>query len=241
MAGAKAASAAQEALIAEAAKLLKGVSLKPISVPQNGEPGSRVCPDGAYLVADLDEGWLRSAIVHAADQLYALVDSGATNALRPAREGELSEARVIRVDLASGGTELHVNRCGTLLSTSPCQVIVPAGYLVQLGFHIAWKKKGCVIRRGGEPPLEVKVVKGCPLIARDCGLQLLEEYEGLKDAGSLVALKGLESTPPCNVTQGEARGWLASKVASGKLSRADQMVWLRAMFPECCQGGRLGC
>ena len=83
------------------------------------------------------------------------------------------------MDLASGVTELHINKCGTLLSSVPCQVIIPAGYLVQLGFTIAWKWKGCVIRRRGRVPLEVKVVKGCPLIAREKGLQLLYEYGGM--------------------------------------------------------------
>ena len=102
-----------------------------------------------------------SAISSASDPQYALVDSGATNALRPAREQELQEAKVIKVDLASGGTELHINKYGTLLSLGPCQVILPAGYLVMLGFTIGWKKKGCVIRRKGRDPLEVKVVKGC--------------------------------------------------------------------------------
>ena len=56
------------------------------------------------------------------------MDSGATNALRQAKDGELSSSRVIRVDLASGVTELHVNRYGILLEQLPCQVIIPAVY-----------------------------------------------------------------------------------------------------------------
>ena len=228
---ASAATGTKEALIAEAAKLLKGVSLKPVQVQVERlgglYPASLSAPD-----LGIDEGWLRSAVISAADQLFALVDSGATNALRPAGEGEVHDAKMIRVDLASGGTELHVNRFGTLLSTSPCQVIVPAGYLVQLGFSIAWKKKGCVIRRRGEVPLQVKVVKGCPLISRERGLQLLEEYEGLKESGGLASLSKLEPLPPCPLERREARGWLARKVAQGTLDRRDQITWLRAMCPE---------
>ena len=129
-----------------------------------------------------------SAVTSASDPLYALVDSGATNALRPGDPQELRGSRVIRVDLASGATELHVNRYGTLLSTSPCQVILPAGYLVQLGYTIAWKQKRCVIRRRGETPLAVKVVKGCPLISREVGLHLLTEYETLKENGEWIFL-----------------------------------------------------
>ena len=130
-------------MIAEAAKLLKGVSLKPLAV-------------GDVAGLGIDAGWLRSAKINAADQLFALVDSGDTKALRPAREGELAEAQVIKVDLASGMTELQ----GTLLSASPCQVIVPAGYLIQLGYSIAWKKKGCVIKQASAQAFPGLVLSG---------------------------------------------------------------------------------
>ena len=99
----------KEALLAEAAKLLKGVSIK------------------AVRVEDLDVTWLRSALISASDPSYCLVDSGATNALRPASEGELEGCRVIRVDLASGGTDLRVNEFGTLLHTGQCQLFGRAG------------------------------------------------------------------------------------------------------------------
>ena len=167
-----------------------------------------------------------SAVATASDPQFALVDSGATNALRPARDDELKEARVIKVDLASGVTELHINKCGTLLSSAPCQIMIPAGYLVQLGFSIVWKKRGCVIRRRGRVPLEVKVVKGCPLISREKGLQLLYEYEGLLESGGLPALKHVNPQHPGSFTQEEARGWLSSRVAHGRLTRQDQLAWL---------------
>ena len=168
-AGTSASSAAESshdvnALMAEAAKLLKGVSLKPLQVPELGEPLVALREFG------LDGSWVRSAISSASDPKYALVDSGATNALRPATGKELSSSRTIKVDLASGVTQLHVNQHGTLLSASPCQVTIPAGYLVQLGFSILWKKTSCSMKRKDRQPLEVKVVKGCPLIPRDLGL-----------------------------------------------------------------------
>ena len=87
----------------------------------------------------IDQGWLLSAVANASDSKYALPDSGTTNALRPATLQELELAKKIRVDLASGGTRLHVNQYGTLLSAQVCQVIIPAGYLVQWGFSIVWK------------------------------------------------------------------------------------------------------
>ena len=212
---------AQEALMAEAAKILKDVTLKPLRV------------EGDSLGAlGLNQGWVMSAIATASDPQFALVDSGATNALRPAREEELKEARVIKVDLASGVTELHINRHGTLLSSVPCQVIIPAGYLVRLGFSIAWKKRGCVIKRRGRARLEVKVVKGCPLIPREEGLQLLYEYEGLLETGSLPVLKLMSSERTPSFTAENSRQWLADKVAGGCLTRQDQLDWLSVMFPE---------
>ena len=86
------ASVSQETLLAEAAKLLKGGSLKAVHV----EAG------------DIGASWLLSVIESASDSSFALIDSGATNALRPATKEEL---QVIRVDLASGTAELRVNQC----------------------------------------------------------------------------------------------------------------------------------
>ena len=73
----------KEALTAEAAKLLKGVSFKPVRV-EDGTCGCMQASPWSVPALGIDEGWLRSAVVSAADQLLALVDSGATNALRPA-------------------------------------------------------------------------------------------------------------------------------------------------------------
>ena len=131
----------QKALMEEAAKLLKGVSLKPLRLAGEGQRAESLGALG------IDHGWLVSAVASASDPHYALIDSGATNALRPAEPHELESSQVIKVDLASGATELHINSQGTLLSTSPCQVIVPAGYLIQMGFVIVWKNGRCVIKK----------------------------------------------------------------------------------------------
>ena len=58
--------ASPEALVAEAAKFLKGVFLK------------------AFHLGDVDEFWIRSALASASNPDYCLIDSGATNALRSA-------------------------------------------------------------------------------------------------------------------------------------------------------------
>ena len=67
---AKASSSAHEALMAEAAKLLKGVSLKPIRMAD--EDSSVQVFDGLRI----DRGWLISAVTSASDPQYALIDSG---------------------------------------------------------------------------------------------------------------------------------------------------------------------
>ena len=182
-----------------------------------------------------DLGWLVSAITSASDQAFAPVDSGATNAWRQARDGrdgEISAAGVIQVDLASGAAELHINQWGTLLSAGPCQVIIPAGHLVQLGFTISWRRKGCIIQRGKEASLEVKVVKGCPLISREVGLRLLDEYEVMRESGGLITLKREVVEDFSGPSRQGASVWLSRKVAGGTLSREDQLVWLHAVFPE---------
>ena len=83
---------------------------------------------------------------------------------------------MIRVDLASGGTDLRITEHGTLLHLGPCQVILPASYLVELGYSINWKRQGCKIRHPRDGRLEVSVVKGCPLIPKEVGLRLLRDY-----------------------------------------------------------------
>ena len=80
-AAATSSSQAQEALFAEAARLLKGVSLKPVRV------GGDLAMPAASEAPEVDQGWLRSAVSHASDPGFALVGSGATNALRQAKEG----------------------------------------------------------------------------------------------------------------------------------------------------------
>ena len=59
--GSQAVSPAQEALFAEAAKLLKGVSLKPLHVDRESWQPAEL------EVNEIDKGWLRSAVSHASD------------------------------------------------------------------------------------------------------------------------------------------------------------------------------
>ena len=196
-----------EALVAEAAKLLKGVSLRPIRVE------------------DLDLSWIRSAITSASDPNYCLVDSGATNALRPAGPEELRDCRTIRVDLASGETELRINDQGTLLHVGLCQVILPANYLVDLGYSISWRKRGCKIKHPKKGALDVTLAKGCPLIPKEVGLKLLREYEERK-AGLPILSKAEVKDLTHTMSASEAREWIRDRLRAGPLTEVDQLVYL---------------
>ena len=208
-------------LIAEAAKLLKNVSLKPVRVQSRGLDSD----------VEIDSSWLLSAISGPADKSFALIDSGATNALRPASECELSGGRVIKVDLASGVTELRINECGTLLHSGPCQVIIPAGYLIDLGYSLTWKKRGCKVRHPGKGTLDVTVVKGCPLVPREVGLEILAEYEGRKKQN--LGIRRLEVIDTeCSLDATTARAWLRNRDFLGKgISEREQFTFLVGLFP----------
>ena len=153
-------------MIAEAAKLLKGVSLKPLRL--ESEP----VMSGNVDLSGVDDSWLFS-VASVSDCSCALVDSGATNALGAAEDSE-------------------------------CQVILPAVYLVDLGFTLAWLRKGCVIKHPRKGRLEVSVVKGCPLIPREAGLELLREYEHLRNS-ELKSARVVEPGTPNRVAKGKIR------------------------------------
>ena len=221
-------STGPETLIAEAAKLLKGVSIKPLRLE------SQPVMTGRVDLSCVDASWLLS-VTGVSDCSYALVDSGATNALRPAEDSELRAGRVIRVDLASGTAELRINDFGTLLHAGQCQVILPAAYLVDLGFTIAWRKRGCVIRHPKKGRLDVVVVKGCPLIPKEVGLSLLRDYEALKESEVRASKVELRDSPPL-VKRERVRGWLRERVQlqarlDAELDKRDQLTYLRSLFP----------
>ncbi|CAE6948457.1 GIP [Symbiodinium sp. CCMP2592] len=209
------AQANPESLVAEATRLLKGVSLKVLRVDD-----------------EVDLAWVRSALTNASNPDFCLVDSGATNALRPASDQEIGTCRTIHVDLASGGTELLINESGTLLHSGPCQVILPASYLIQLGFSIVWKRRGCRIKHPKKGCLDVTVVKGCPLIPREVGLALLSEYEGRRVGAPLISKVEVMDLQTV-LTPEQSRVWLRDRlVQRGEgLTDVDQLVFLRGMFP----------
>ena len=110
--------------------------------------------------------------------LYALLDGGATHALRQARADERSALTPVTVELAHGTTTLYRHpKVDTLLSLDAVEPIIPLRMLVEAGFKITWDGKGCCIRYDGMKELQCWMRHGCPVMKRSEALQLLERLE----------------------------------------------------------------
>ena len=118
---------------------------------------------------------------------YALVDSGATHALRRASDqNEWDEADPVIVNLAGGeSVGLRMNKAGTILvqptsltsatSTAP---IVPLGALVsQLGYMMVWTKNRCRLEGPNGEIINLKVKDGCPELTEHQALELISRLE----------------------------------------------------------------
>ena len=109
-----------------------------------------------------------------------LVDSGATNPLRPMQDGEDVTAYEDRVvELAAGESyTLRVTPGGTLVAASGTQPIVPMGALVQsLGCRLSWTGGHCKIRHPCRGDLPVAMNQGCPELPMNTALELIKELE----------------------------------------------------------------
>ena len=130
---------------------------------------------------------------------YALVDSGATHALRQAASAEeWNLANPVRVNLAGGEVvDLKMNAAGTILvprnsltsatSTTP---IVPLGALVsQLGYTMTWGTTKCKLEGRNGEVIQLRVREGCPEITEHEALRLISQLEDnrLKDLRSNTA------------------------------------------------------
>ncbi|CAE7310954.1 GIP, partial [Symbiodinium microadriaticum] len=118
---------------------------------------------------------------------YALVDSGATHALRRAADQEEWDAATpVVVNLAGGeSVGLRMNEAGTILvqptsltSASSTAPIVPLGALVsQLGYTMVWGKNKCKLEGPSGESINLKVREGCPEITEHQALELISRIE----------------------------------------------------------------
>ncbi|CAE7879884.1 GIP, partial [Symbiodinium necroappetens] len=83
----------------------------------------------------------------------------------------------LKVELACGSCDLHVNSAGTLLSAHPVTPIVSVAALLELGYKINWTKENCQVSHPRRGQLQVDASSGCPEIEFEVALQLISEYE----------------------------------------------------------------
>ena len=113
-----------------------------------------------------------------------LIDSGATHALRRAKDwNEWSQAEETVVALAQGTTNQLRLKPGTLtLLTNPTDGsfgngILPMGSLASLGFEVLWIGGDCKLQGPDGECIRAQVVNGCPMIDHHKGMKLIELME----------------------------------------------------------------
>ena len=114
----------------------------------------------------------------------ALLDGGATHALRQGDCSELKGAEAVTVELACGTTTLYRKKgCSTLLSKEKIETILPMRLLIDHGYKVVWSANGCTITHPAKGPLRCWRRQGCPVMKESEALVLLEELERLEEKG----------------------------------------------------------
>ena len=116
---------------------------------------------------------------------YALLDGGATHALRQAKASEVPHLWPVQVEMAMGSVTLY--KCpwhNTLLALEGVEPIIPLRLLVDRGFKIEWGRQSCDISHPQHGRLDCVMRQGCPVMDRTAALQLLDSLErnGVGDA-----------------------------------------------------------
>eukprot|EP00435_Cladocopium_sp_Y103_P023447 s854_g5.t1 len=111
-----------------------------------------------------------------------LLDSGATHALRPARDAdEWQKAERTVVQLANGSTESFRLKKGTRILLShpdePAASIIPMSGINDLDFSLEWRDGQCRLLDDENRLIPVTLQNGCPMVEREQGEKLLEWLE----------------------------------------------------------------
>ena len=115
---------------------------------------------------------------------WALLDGGATHALRRARVDELEGLVAVEVELASGSTTLYRSKDHqTLLSLHEVELILPLHLLVSKGYRVVWKTEGCRISHPTYGQVDCSMRQGCPVMPRAEALEMLHRFETEGEAG----------------------------------------------------------
>ena len=109
-----------------------------------------------------------------------LLDSGATHALRARKKGEkIDHLPKVSVMLAGDKeARMSLTPSGTILGAPGTEPIVPMGKLTSvLDCSVSWSPEGMVVTHPRWGQLDIDLVDGCPMIAQDLALRLIEEME----------------------------------------------------------------
>ena len=115
----------------------------------------------------------------------ALLDGGATHALRQARRNERDNLTAVEVELACGSTVLY-KHAGTsaILTLEPVEPIIPLRMLVDAGFVVRWNAKGCSIEHPGHGKLHCWLRYGCPVMRRAEAMKLMDFLDAPEKAAT---------------------------------------------------------
>ena len=178
-------------LMEEASKMLKSLTSANTTSSSSTTTASTSREEGKEEVMDRLQQQLNALRLKtlrlrrlAGGGVQGLLDSGATNPLRPLKPGEETTSyRQVEVALANGGkTQLAITRGGTLVSPDlDIEPIVPMGLLIGvLGCKATWQEGGITVIHPKIGKLPIKQSEGCPQVSRQLALQLIEEIEDKK-------------------------------------------------------------
>eukprot|EP00439_Symbiodinium_sp_Y106_P004177 s9189_g1.t1 len=122
------------------------------------------------------------------DSPSALLDSGATHALRPSvSQREWQSASEVQVQLAGDQTGMfRMSDRGTSLNepsspTQNSQVIVPLGPLIEkLGYRLSWSRSVCKLQSPEGHTYKLRIKSGCPQLQEHEALKLITQLEQAK-------------------------------------------------------------
>eukprot|EP00438_Fugacium_kawagutii_P007098 Skav200526 [mRNA] locus=scaffold2291:63661:70974:+ [translate_table: standard] len=154
---------------------------------------------------------------------HILLDSGATHALRHARnEEEWNKAQPTMVSLADGTSDKFRLKHGTrILLMQPKDSdekggawIVPMCGLTDLGYKIEWKASQCQVTDAHGLQVPVSLVNGCPMLTREDGHRVLQQMEEVQSqrVQRLLVVKRMMDAPELTVDQWDAGTALTLKL-----------------------------
>ena len=172
-----------------------------------------------------------------------LLDSGASNALRPASTLEYNQGIPVKVTLAGQDTKiLRQNLKGTVLvedNESEIQPIVPMGAVVEdLGYSLTWKKGSLRLHHPQKGTIRVEVKNRCPEISSKDAIKLIKDIENHQ----LAKLKENVDTLTAKLEmmrKEEQRTWdelLKEYVSSGNKATLWKMVLLCPFTKDLPEG-----